>query len=127
MNDLKITPFVSSLINKPSVSERNKAIKCQSLLHFNVSYNLKGNQSHAVQPGETYTYVWQVIEEDEPLHTDSRCLTRMYHSAVNTPRDIASGLVGPLLICKSQSLSTRNVQVTYCVFFFFLYISCDNH
>ncbi|KAG9271087.1 venom prothrombin activator omicarin-C non-catalytic subunit [Astyanax mexicanus] len=70
-----------------------------------------GNQSHAVQPGETYTYVWRVIEDDEPLKNDSRCVTRMYHSAVNTPRDIASGLIGPLLICKSQSLNTRNVQL----------------
>ncbi|MCI4378417.1 hypothetical protein PGIGA_G00215670 [Pangasianodon gigas] len=76
-----------------------------------VNYPEGGYQSHAVQPGETYTYVWQVIEEDEPLNSDSRCLTRMYHSAVNTPQDIASGLVGPLLICKSQSLSTRNVQL----------------
>ncbi|KAM9486470.1 coagulation factor V isoform 2-T2 [Clarias gariepinus] len=76
-----------------------------------VNYPEGGNQSHAVQPGETYTYVWRVIEEDEPLNSDSRCLTRMYHSAVNTPQDIASGLVGPLLICKSQSLSTRNVQL----------------
>ncbi|XP_053482810.1 coagulation factor V isoform X2 [Ictalurus furcatus] len=75
------------------------------------NYPEGGYQSHAVQPGETYTYVWRVIEEDEPLNSDSRCLTRMYHSAVNTPRDIASGLVGPLLICKSQSLSTRNVQL----------------
>uniref|UniRef100_A0AAR2IT94 ferroxidase n=1 Tax=Pygocentrus nattereri TaxID=42514 RepID=A0AAR2IT94_PYGNA len=66
---------------------------------------------HAVQPGETHTYVWRVIVEDEPLQNDSRCLTRMYHSAVNTPRDIASGLIGPLLICKSQSLNTRNVQL----------------
>lgn len=77
-----------------------------------------------MQPGETYTYVWRVIEEDEPLNSDSRCLTRMYHSAVNTPQDIASGLVGPLLICKSQSLSTRNVQVTHCgIRSFFKYVS----
>uniref|UniRef100_A0AAR2K2P2 ferroxidase n=1 Tax=Pygocentrus nattereri TaxID=42514 RepID=A0AAR2K2P2_PYGNA len=75
------------------------------------NYPEGGNQSHAVQPGETHTYVWRVIVEDEPLQNDSRCLTRMYHSAVNTPRDIASGLIGPLLICKSQSLNTRNVQL----------------
>lgn len=70
-----------------------------------------GNQSHGVQPGETHTYVWRVGEEDEPLQGDSRCLTRMYHSAVDAPRDIASGLIGPILICKSQSLNVRNVQV----------------
>uniref|UniRef100_A0A3Q4HQX0 Coagulation factor V n=1 Tax=Neolamprologus brichardi TaxID=32507 RepID=A0A3Q4HQX0_NEOBR len=69
-----------------------------------------GNHSHGVQPGETHTYVWKVVEEDEPLEGDSRCLTRLYHSAVNTPRDIASGLIGPMLICKSQSLNVRNLK-----------------
>lgn len=72
---------------------------------------LPDNQSHGVRPGETHTYVWKVVEQDEPLDSDSRCLTRLYHSAVNTPRDVASGLIGPLLICKSQSLNVRNVQV----------------
>lgn len=72
---------------------------------------LPGNQSHGVKPGETHTYEWSVGEEDQPLDGDSRCLTRMYHSAVDTPRDIASGLIGPILICKSQSLNVRNVQV----------------
>ncbi|XP_037136671.1 coagulation factor V isoform X1 [Syngnathus acus] len=76
-----------------------------------VNYPEGGNKTHAVQPGETHTYIWRVAEEDGPLKGDSRCLTRMYHSAVNTPRDIASGLIGPLLICKSQSLNLRNVQV----------------
>jgi len=72
---------------------------------------LLGGQSHGVRPGETHTYVWKVLEKDEPLDGDSRCLTRMYHSAVDTPHDIASGLIGPILICKSQSLNVRNVQV----------------
>ncbi|XP_073329346.1 coagulation factor V [Pagrus major] len=76
-----------------------------------VNYPAGGNQSHGVEPGETHTYVWKVVEEDEPLDDDARCLTRQYHSAVDTPRDIASGLIGPILICKSQSLNVRNVQL----------------
>ncbi|KAM9342334.1 coagulation factor V [Pholidichthys leucotaenia] len=76
-----------------------------------VNYPEGGNQSHGVQPGETHTYVWKVVEEDEPLDGDSRCLTRVYHSAVDTPRDISSGLIGPILICKSRSLNIRNVQL----------------
>lgn len=76
-----------------------------------VSNTSPGNQSYGVQPGETHTYVWKVLEENEPLDADSQCLTRMYHSAVDTPRDIASGLIGPILICKGQSLDVRNVQV----------------
>ncbi|XP_063743742.1 coagulation factor V isoform X2 [Eleginops maclovinus] len=76
-----------------------------------VNYPAGGNQSHGVQPGETHTYVWRVLEEDEPLDGDSRCLTRLYHSAVDTPRDIASGLIGQILICKGRSLNARGVQL----------------
>ncbi|XP_076011480.1 coagulation factor V isoform X1 [Genypterus blacodes] len=76
-----------------------------------VNYPAGGNQSRGVLPGETQTYVWNVLEEDEPLDGDSRCLTRMYYSAVDTARDIASGLIGPLLICRSESLNVRNVQL----------------
>uniref|UniRef100_A0A8C1F5I5 ferroxidase n=1 Tax=Cyprinus carpio carpio TaxID=630221 RepID=A0A8C1F5I5_CYPCA len=75
------------------------------------NYPAEGNQTHGIQPGENYTYTWSVSEEDTPTDSDPRCLTRMYHSAVDTPRDIASGLVGPLLICKSQSLNKKNVQL----------------
>uniref|UniRef100_A0A8C2ID63 Coagulation factor V n=1 Tax=Cyprinus carpio TaxID=7962 RepID=A0A8C2ID63_CYPCA len=60
--------------------------------------------------GEIHTYTWSVSEEDIPTDSDPRCLTRMYHSAVDTPRDIASGLVGPLLICKSQLFQTLRVD-----------------
>ncbi|TRY59321.1 hypothetical protein DNTS_033554 [Danionella cerebrum] len=60
---------------------------------------------------ETYTYTWSVSEEDVPTDSDPRCLTRMYHSAVDSARDIASGLIGPLLICKSQSLNKKNIQL----------------
>uniref|UniRef100_A0A8C1F629 Coagulation factor V n=1 Tax=Cyprinus carpio carpio TaxID=630221 RepID=A0A8C1F629_CYPCA len=69
------------------------------------------SNTHGIQPGEIYTYTWSVSEEDIPTDSDPRCLTRMYHSAVDTPRDIASDLVGPLLICKSQSLNKTNVQL----------------
>ncbi|CAG02631.1 unnamed protein product, partial [Tetraodon nigroviridis] len=67
--------------------------------------------SHTIKHIQDSTYTWKVTEEDEPLDGDARCLTRLYHSAVDTPRDIASGLIGPLLICKSQSLNVRNVQL----------------
>ncbi|KAJ8350373.1 hypothetical protein SKAU_G00255030 [Synaphobranchus kaupii] len=75
------------------------------------SYPEGGNQSNAVQPGQSHTYVWEVLEENEPTSSDFRCLSRMYHSAVDTPRDIASGLIGPLLICKGQSLNKKNMQL----------------
>ncbi|XP_067584689.1 coagulation factor V isoform X1 [Pseudorca crassidens] len=64
----------------------------------------------AVQPGETYTYKWNILESDEPKENDAQCLTRPYYSNVDITRDIASGLIGLLLICKSRSLDKRGIQ-----------------
>ncbi|XP_037681322.1 coagulation factor V [Choloepus didactylus] len=64
----------------------------------------------AVQPGETYTYKWNILESDEPTEKDAQCLTRPYYSNVDITRDIASGLIGLLLICKSRSLDKRGIQ-----------------
>uniref|UniRef100_H0X1W2 Coagulation factor V n=1 Tax=Otolemur garnettii TaxID=30611 RepID=H0X1W2_OTOGA len=66
----------------------------------------------AVQPGETYTYKWNILEFDEPTENDAQCLTRPYYSDVDITRDIASGLIGLLLICKSRSLDKRGIQRT---------------
>ncbi|XP_028846857.1 coagulation factor V isoform X2 [Denticeps clupeoides] len=116
-----IGPVIRAQIrDKIKVVFKNKATHPYSIYPHGLTINKDneganyppgGNQTHAVQPGETYIYIWTVAEEDEPLASDARCLTRMYHSAVNTPRDIASGLIGPLLICKGQSLNKKNVQL----------------
>uniref|UniRef100_A0A6Q2ZD56 F5/8 type C domain-containing protein n=1 Tax=Esox lucius TaxID=8010 RepID=A0A6Q2ZD56_ESOLU len=45
--------------------------------------------------------------EDGPLGDDPQCLTRLYQSTINPERDLAAGLVGPLLICKKDSMDTR--------------------
>ncbi|XP_046536385.1 coagulation factor V [Equus quagga] len=66
----------------------------------------------AVKPGETYTYKWNILESDEPTENDAQCLTRPYYSNVDITRDIASGLIGLLLICKSRSLDKRGIQRT---------------
>lgn len=69
-------------------------------------------QSKGIQPGKTYTYEWQIAKTDQPTARDAQCITRLYHSAVDIERDIASGLIGPLLICKSEALTQKGVQVT---------------
>ncbi|XP_034971451.2 coagulation factor V [Zootoca vivipara] len=63
-----------------------------------------------VQPGEIYTYHWTVLDTDEPTKEDPQCLTRFYHSAVDITRDIASGLIGPLLVCKRKALDMKGTQ-----------------
>lgn len=54
----------------------------------------------SVPPGGSYTYRWEVKPEFAPTKDDANCLTWVYHSHVDAPRDIASGLIGSLLICK---------------------------
>lgn len=69
-------------------------------------------RSLAVPPGEIMMYLWKVTAVDAPTKADPRCLTRLYHSTVDPERDIASGLVGPLIICKSESLDKRGKVVS---------------
>ncbi|XP_043114841.1 hephaestin-like protein 1a [Puntigrus tetrazona] len=58
----------------------------------------------AVAPGESYTYTWLVKPEYAPTEDDASCLTWIYHSHGDAPRDIASGLIGALLTCKKGTL-----------------------
>lgn len=54
----------------------------------------------SVAPGTTVTYEWTLPESHSPTSQDSNCLTKFYHSHINTPKDINSGLIGPLIVCK---------------------------
>ncbi|CAL8264274.1 unnamed protein product [Lota lota] len=60
-------------------------------------------QDDAVSPGGYYEYVWDISAKDGPTSSDPECLTYSYSSQVDTVRDVNSGLVGALLICKSSA------------------------
>ncbi|XP_055272200.1 ferroxidase HEPHL1-like isoform X2 [Moschus berezovskii] len=60
----------------------------------------KNEDDDMVPPGKNYTYVWPVREEYAPAPADANCLTWVYHSHIDAPKDICSGLIGPLLVCK---------------------------
>lgn len=64
----------------------------------------KNKSDDAVAPGQNYTYTWNVTEDFAPTESDSTCLTSMYHSHLNSPKDIAAGLIGVLLICKKGNI-----------------------
>lgn len=53
-----------------------------------------------VAPGKSYTYIWTLDSSHAPAKDDDNCLTRVYHSHTSAPKDIASGLLGPIIICK---------------------------
>ncbi|KAF5901209.1 hephaestin-like protein 1, partial [Clarias magur] len=64
----------------------------------------RNKSDEAVGPGQAHTYTWNVTEEVAPKESDPSCLTSMYHSHVNSPKDIAAGLIGVLLICRKGYL-----------------------
>ncbi|GAB1293882.1 Ferroxidase HEPHL1 [Apodemus speciosus] len=65
----------------------------------------RNKEDDMVPPGKNYTYVWPVREEYAPAPADANCLTWVYHSHIDAPKDICSGLIGPLLVCKEGVLN----------------------
>lgn len=61
----------------------------------------------AVPPGGNHTYTWIVSKDHSPMADDPTCLTWVYHSHTDAPKDIASGLIGPLLTCKEGKTSVE--------------------
>nr|XP_020637515.1 ceruloplasmin [Pogona vitticeps] len=57
-----------------------------------------------VQPGEQFVYTWEVTEDHGPAEGDNNCVTRIYHSHIDAPKDIATGLIGPLIVCRKGTL-----------------------
>ncbi|KAM9321158.1 ferroxidase HEPHL1 [Gastrophryne carolinensis] len=62
----------------------------------------------AVPPGGQHTYTWIVNQEHAPASGDPNCLTWIYHSHIDAPRDISSGLIGALLTCKKGTLDSSS-------------------
>lgn len=65
-----------------------------------------------VAPEQTFTYEWTVPEEVGPTHKDPVCLSKMYYSAVDPTKDIFTGLIGPMKICRKGSLHENGRQVS---------------
>ncbi|XP_032886346.1 coagulation factor VIII [Amblyraja radiata] len=78
-------------------------------------------RNHAVQPNETVTYFWTMAQSDGPAGSDLGCLTRFYFSNVDMDRDLASGLIGPLLICAKNMLDSyaRLVKIDKAKYLYF--------
>lgn len=64
-----------------------------------------------VDPGQKFTYVWQVLEGPSP--TDAPCIPYLYFSGTQPTADTNTGLVGPLLVCKRGALSENGTQVAF--------------
>ena len=54
----------------------------------------------AVPPGQTHIYTWQVPERAGPGPNDPSSLVWLYHSHADEPKDVMSGLVGPIIVTR---------------------------
>lgn len=68
-----------------------------------------------IRPNQVFTYRWKIMPEDGPTNSDPRCLTHYYYSSIKPARDLASGLIGPLLICFKETMDRRGNQVGPCI------------
>ena len=53
-----------------------------------------------VPTGGTHTYTWKVPERAGPTEHEGSTVFWMYHSHVEEDRDVASGLIGPMIIAR---------------------------
>uniref|UniRef100_A0A8C8DWW3 Coagulation factor VIII, procoagulant component n=1 Tax=Oryzias sinensis TaxID=183150 RepID=A0A8C8DWW3_9TELE len=65
----------------------------------------KKSWKHSIPPNETFGYIWRLTTDDGPLKGDPQCLTQVYQSTFSPESDLASGLVGTLLICKYDAIN----------------------
>ncbi|XP_077622003.1 ceruloplasmin isoform X1 [Crocuta crocuta] len=73
-----------------------------------------------VHPGDEYIYILNATQEQSPGEEDSNCVTRIYHSHIDAPKDITSGLIGPLIFCKKDSLDQekeKNIDQEFVLMF----------
>lgn len=96
-----------TLVTLTSVRRKLKASLCVFPPGAGYDDSTAGHEKEddAVYPGGYYEYVWDISPKDGPTSSDPECLTYSYSSQVDPVRDINSGLIGALLICKtSQSV-----------------------
>ena len=56
-----------------------------------------------VPPGGSHVYAWQLTSDFAPRDDDPSCLPWAYHSHTNSEKEINSGLIGLLVVCKPGS------------------------
>ncbi|KAM6413533.1 coagulation factor VIII [Rhynochetos jubatus] len=65
-----------------------------------------------VDPGKTHTYIWEIQQNQGPTDGDSPCLTHSYSSNTDSVKDINSGLIGALLVCRPGTLVSDVMEDT---------------
>lgn len=67
---------------------------------YNDNTQGKDKKDGKVLPGKIHTYIWQVPERAGPAKADASSIIWPYHSHVNEPQEINTGLIGAIIITK---------------------------
>ena len=74
-----------------------------------------------IDPNQTAEYEWKILERSGPGADDLDCITWAYASAIDPAKDINTGLVGPLVICRKGILDAngkrKDVSTELALFF----------
>lgn len=70
---------------------------------YNDGASAEAKKGDAVPPGQTFTYTWTVPERAGPADGDPDSILWSYHSHFVEPRDMNSGLLGPIIVSRKGS------------------------
>ncbi|XP_067131458.1 hephaestin-like protein [Centruroides vittatus] len=102
-------PFI-----KAEVGERIRIVFKNMAQNHSFSIRLQGlvavSEWVAAQSNEIVTYTWRVPERSGPGNSEFNCTSWAYYSDVDVTRDVNSGLVGPLVICRKGILGNTGAR-----------------
>ncbi|KAK3576332.1 hypothetical protein CHS0354_039739 [Potamilus streckersoni] len=119
--------------DKINIVFKNLATRNYSILPYGVEFNKSEEgafyktesgvlSGKVASPGDVITYHFKVTSGVAPTAADTDCITHMYHSAVNILKDLNSGLIGPLVVCKPGILRAngmpRGIDKEFSILFF---------
>ncbi|XP_067656246.1 hephaestin-like protein [Haliotis asinina] len=115
---------VLDILFKNGATEQNYTIRAHGL-HFNGGDgNFSASDQPSVPPMGVRRFTWNVTESDGPGPSDPECVARVYFSDVDPVKDVNSGLVGPLVICRKGALkmemgkrTRKNVDADFALYF----------
>ncbi|KAK2090486.1 hypothetical protein P7K49_031742 [Saguinus oedipus] len=104
--------IMSSLRMTMREDEERKAMLKLRELHKTVQIHTEKIMGKICYPsmnlGETRTYVWKIPERSGAGEEDSACIPWAYYSTVDQVKDLYSGLIGPLIVCRTHYLKVFN-------------------
>ncbi|TNM99218.1 hypothetical protein fugu_013782 [Takifugu bimaculatus] len=100
-------PFIKAEVNDLLTNNASRPYSFHLHGVYDRNQGASGVPGKPLAPGEVQTYNWRITKTQGPMDSEFDCKTGTYYSTVDKERDLNSGLIGPLVICKPGTLSAR--------------------